>query len=152
AYYDLKSRNYGMALSFWSPIGSGPGLTGGTSVRRDSGRLALTADIGHAGGDKIGETSWLVSVDQDDRTAISASTRTALPAATLRTRAVRTGTQTGALAELSGSVVAAGGGLFFARPVDDAFAVVDVGAAGIPVSYQNRLVGVTGRNGKLLVP
>jgi len=150
AYMDIKSRNYGVALSFWSPIGST--LSGGTSVRRDAGKTTLTADIGHSGGSDVGEVSWLVRADQGGRSDFSASARAELPAATLRTRLVRAGPQTGASAELSGSLVAADGGLFLARPINDAFAVVDVGAAGIPVLYQNRVVGTTGKNGKLLVP
>jgi len=91
-------------------------------------------------------------VGQDDRTEIAASARTELPAATLRTRVAHAGVQTGASAELSGSIVAADGGVFLAQPVNDAFAVVDVGAAGIPVMYQNKVVGITGKTGKLLVP
>jgi outer membrane usher protein len=149
AYYDIKSRNYGVALSMWSPIGA---LSGGTSVRRDAGRTLLTANLGRNGGGDVGDTSWLLEVAKDDSTDFSASTSTELPAATLRARAARSGSQTGVQAELSGSVVAADGGVFLARPVSDAFAVVDVGAAGIPVMYENRLVGVTGNNGKLLVP
>jgi outer membrane usher protein len=149
AYYDIKSRNYGMALSIWSPIG---GLSGGTSVRRDGGKTLLTANIGQSGGEDIGDTSWLVEMAKDDSLDFSASARTELPAATLRARAARSGAQTGVQGELSGSIVAADAGVFLARPVTDAFAVVDVGAAGIPVMYQNRLVGTTGTNGKLLVP
>jgi outer membrane usher protein len=133
----------------WSPIGA---LLGGTSVRRDAGRTLLSANLGRNGGGDVGDTSWLLEVAKDDSTDFSASTSTELPAATLRARAARSGSQTGVQAELSGSVVAADGGVFLARPVSDAFAVVDVGAAGIPVMYENRLVGVTGNNGKLLVP
>lgn len=150
AYYDIHNHNYGLALSLWSPIGEA--LSGGTSVRRDAGRTRLTANAGHSGGGDVGDTSWLVEMAKDDSTDFSASARTEMPAATLRARVARSGPQTGALAELSGSVVAADGGLFLGRPVNDAFAVVDVGAAGIPVRFQNRLVGVTGKNGKLLVP
>lgn len=149
AYYDLNSRNYGVALSLWSPIGA---LSGGTSVRRDAGRTLLTANIGRSGGEDVGDTSWLVEMAKDDSMDFSASARTELPAATLRARAARSGSQTGIQGELSGSIVAADGGVFLARPVSDAFAVVDVGAAGIPVMYENRVVGLTGKNGKLLVP
>lgn len=53
---------------------------------------------------------------------------------------------------LDGAVVLAGGGLFLSRAVHDAFAVVDAGAPGVEVSAENRPMGRTGRNGKLLVP
>jgi len=51
-----------------------------------------------------------------------------------------------------GALVVAGGGLFLSRRVDDAFAVVDAGAPGVEVAFQNRPVGKTGPGGKLLVP
>lgn len=150
AYTNLNSRDYGMTVSFRMPIGRN--LSGGTSVHRDNHGTSITADIGHAGGKDIGDTSWVVELDRAKSTNISAAARTKLPAATLRTRLAHAGTQTGVAAELSGAVVVADGGLFFANPVDDAFAVVDVGAPNVPVLYRNHLVGNTGKNGKLLVP
>ena len=53
---------------------------------------------------------------------------------------------------IEGAVVAAGGGVFMSRRVDDAFVVVDAGAPDIEVSAENRPVGRTGRSGKILVP
>ena len=45
------------------------------------------------------------------------------------------------------------GSLFAANRVSDAFAVVSTdGEAGIPVRYENQLIGRTGSGGKLLVP
>ena len=150
AYTDLNRHNYGMSMSFHMPLGGG--ISGGASVHRDNQGMSLTADVGHTGGSNIGETSWLVQLDQSKQTNVSASARTKLPAATLRTRLAHYGNQTGASAELSGAVVAADGGVFFSSPIEDAFAVVDVGAANVPVLYRNNIVGITGKNGKLLVP
>lgn len=53
---------------------------------------------------------------------------------------------------LDGAVVVAGGGVFLSRRVDDAFAVVDVGAPDVEVMAENRSIGRTGRSGKILVP
>lgn len=53
---------------------------------------------------------------------------------------------------LDGAVVAAGGGVFLSRRINDSFAVVDAGAPGVEVRAENRPVGQTGRGGKLLVP
>jgi outer membrane usher protein len=45
------------------------------------------------------------------------------------------------------------GGLFAANRVTDAFALVSTnGEAGIPVRYENQVIGETDRNGQLLVP
>jgi outer membrane usher protein len=52
-----------------------------------------------------------------------------------------------------GGVVFAGGSLFFANRIDDSFAVVSTGdVPDVGVLYENRPVGQTGSNGKLLVP
>lgn len=53
---------------------------------------------------------------------------------------------------IDGAIVAAGGGVFASRRIDDAFAVVDVGAPDVLVSAENRPVGKTGGSGKILVP
>ncbi|WP_099239726.1 fimbria/pilus outer membrane usher protein [Pseudomonas sp. ICMP 460] len=56
-------------------------------------------------------------------------------------------------ADASGSLVWMGGNTFAANRINDAFVVVSTeGFAGIPVRYENQLVGHTDRNGHLLVP
>jgi len=55
-------------------------------------------------------------------------------------------------AEVDGSVAFLGGNVFFANRIDDAFAVVDVGAPNVGVQYQNRPIGETDSRGVLLVP
>ena len=42
--------------------------------------------------------------------------------------------------------------MFATNRIDDAFAVVDVGAADVDVQFQNRPVGKTNRAGFLIVP
>jgi len=56
-------------------------------------------------------------------------------------------------ADASGSLVWMGGDTFAANRINDAFVVVSTqGFAGIPVRYENQLVGETDRKGHLLVP
>lgn len=53
----------------------------------------------------------------------------------------------------SGSLVFMDGSLFAANRVSDAFAVVSTnGEPGIPVRYENQLIGTTNERGQLLVP
>jgi outer membrane usher protein len=53
----------------------------------------------------------------------------------------------------NGALVWTGGHLFAANRIDDSFAVVSTGGvAGVPVLYENRLVGETDSSGHLLVP
>jgi outer membrane usher protein len=45
-----------------------------------------------------------------------------------------------------------GGGIFLSNRINDSFAVVDAGAAGVDVLYENRPAGTTNAQGKLLIP
>lgn len=55
--------------------------------------------------------------------------------------------------EATGSVVLMDNSLFFARQINDAFIVVSTGNyPNIAVNYENRKVGVTDKNGHLLIP
>lgn len=55
--------------------------------------------------------------------------------------------------DASGSVVVMGDNAYLANKITDAFAVVDAsGYEGIPVSYENRLIGETDASGTVLVP
>lgn len=64
-------------------------------------------------------------------------------------------TQTGgavtASGQLDGALVAAGGGLFLANRIDDAFAVAKVGAPGVDVLFENRVVARSDARGNALV-
>ena len=54
---------------------------------------------------------------------------------------------------LSGGIAAIGGGVYFSRPLEDGFAVIDAhGAAHLRVFLNNQYVGSTNRRGALLVP
>ncbi len=64
----------------------------------------------------------------------------------------RAGSMRSASLGLSGSLVAMQGALLPARRVGAAFAVVATGLPGVPVLQENRPIGVTDRNGHLLVP
>ena len=54
--------------------------------------------------------------------------------------------------EIEGSIAAIGTSVVLGRRVDDAFAIVNVGRAGIPVQHQNRVVGTSDFLGNVLVP
>jgi outer membrane usher protein len=57
-----------------------------------------------------------------------------------------------AYGQLDGSIVAAGGDVFFGGRIDDAFGVVDAGAPGVDVLLENRPIGQTNRRGRILLP
>ena len=58
----------------------------------------------------------------------------------------------GGTAEIDGSVAALGDGVVAGNRIQDSFAVVDAGIAGVTVLQDNRPIGVTNPWGKLLVP
>jgi outer membrane usher protein len=61
--------------------------------------------------------------------------------------------QTSHWADLRGSLLVMDGEVFAARQINDAFVVVSTeGLAGVPVRYENQLVGYTNDEGRLLVP
>ncbi len=63
------------------------------------------------------------------------------------------GRSTSGRATASGALVVAGGSAFLANQVDDSFAVVRTGSVGgVPVMYENRPIGRTREDGRLLVP
>lgn len=51
----------------------------------------------------------------------------------------------------SGALVFMGGGLHAGRRINQSFAVVDTGLAGVPVRTENRVMGMTDRHGQILV-
>ncbi|WP_237143483.1 fimbria/pilus outer membrane usher protein [Phyllobacterium zundukense] len=55
-------------------------------------------------------------------------------------------------AQVDGAVAVAAGGVFATNRIDDAFAVVNVGAPDVEVSFENRPAGRTNGSGRLLVP
>ena len=150
AYTDLRSKNYGLTASLWMPLGGD--FSTGASVHNGPSGTSETADFSHADNNQVGSLGWLVRVNHDDETSWTASARSKLPMATVRARLAHAGGVTAGSAELAGAVVVADGGVFLTRPINDAFAIVDVGTPAIPVMFQNRALGVTGRDGKLVLP
>ncbi|WP_159995421.1 fimbria/pilus outer membrane usher protein [Roseomonas sp. 18066] len=64
----------------------------------------------------------------------------------------RLGGETALRGEARGAISTLGGGVYFSNPVQNAFAVVETGQAGIGVVQENRPVGTTDARGRLLVP
>lgn len=95
---------------------------------------------------------WRVQATRDTDTGLQASARRQFGYGTVEFGTRVSGAERSVGLRLEGSLVASGGGIFTTNRIDDAFAVVDVGAPGVDVLFENRSVGTTGRSGKLLVP
>ncbi|KIP86086.1 fimbriae usher protein [Stenotrophomonas maltophilia] len=105
---------------------------------------------GDGGGNGMG---WRVQARQGDRgTGGLAEAGWLTPTGRYSVGAVHEGDSTYGYANAGGALVWMGGHVFAAREVNDAFAVVSTGGiAGVPVRLENREIGVTDRNGLLLV-
>lgn len=71
--------------------------------------------------------------------------------ADLRGGVAQTGGLATATAEVSGAIASVDGEIFFTGRIEDAFALVDVGAPDVDVFLDNRRVAASDRNGKALV-
>lgn len=60
--------------------------------------------------------------------------------------------QLAAYGQAEGSLLVADGDVFATSRIDDAFAVIDVGAPNVMVFHENREVGRTRKSGKILIP
>jgi len=91
------------------------------------------------------------AVDEHGRGLGQASASWQLPTVRLEAGAAHAPGGTSLWAGAGGALIAMGGGVFRTAVVPNAFAVVATGVAGVPVRYENQMVGVTNRSGALLV-
>ena len=134
---------------FSMPLGGRYDWSGGIDTDKD-GAQGWTAVAKSSNGEP-GSAGWRVQYNEGQTRRLQASGNYSATKAQLYGYAEAGEHQVRAEASVDGAIVANGEGLFLGRRVREAFAVVDVGASGIDVYSQNRLVGQTGRSGKLLV-
>ncbi|GGA86548.1 fimbrial biogenesis outer membrane usher protein [Brucella endophytica] len=149
-FTDLEDDEYGVIASFSMPIGKD--MTLSTSALSNKDGVSGIATLSRPAREENGNLGWWVSRQQNDNSSTAASVDWRAPVARLGGTVSNQNGETAANAQVSGSVVAMGGGVFVADRIDDAFAVVDAGIPGVPVLFENRPAGKTGRNGKLLLP
>jgi outer membrane usher protein len=151
AFFDFGNhKSAGIWAGLSVPIG-GPAVASiGMSRTRDGS--GVVADLSQPLGAEPGSMGWRLS-------GIEGKPASQLAGASYRsgygwgevTAAHANGT-TGATAQIDGSIATMGSGIFFGNRIDDAFAVVETGHPGVPVSYENRPAGRTDNSGRLLVP
>ncbi len=150
-YMDFgKAGDFGAFIGLSMPLGKTMTASAGASLNNES--WTATAEASRPMGGKVGDYGWRVGHGEGDTryTAASGSYRTSkgvLDANIGHQNDSITGN-----AAFDGSAVLAGGGIFLGQRIHDAFAVVDAGAPGVSVEYENRFAGKTGANGKLLLP
>ncbi|WP_392714124.1 fimbria/pilus outer membrane usher protein [Rhizobium ruizarguesonis] len=149
AYADIsRPESYGVFAGLSWRLGDN--LTDSTSVSSDQDGYSGGADLLNSPPDGRG-LSWRLHDAEGKSVNRSVSAAYKGNLGKISTGIQQFGNSVEANAEIDGALVAAGGGVFLTDRVEDAFAVVDVGAPGVDVQFENRPVGRTNSNGKLLV-
>jgi len=144
-----NSKNSGIAVGLSVPLGGG--VTASSDGGRDETGAAIHAEVGKPVGREPGSFGWRLSDTEGPEKHRSASLGYRSNHGQVDVTADAYDGRYYGRGQVQGSVVAAGGDVFVANRIDDAFAVVDAGAADVPVLYENKPVATTGLTGKALV-
>ncbi|MDB5543126.1 MAG: sigma-fimbriae usher protein, partial [Hyphomicrobiales bacterium] len=145
------TRNIGITAGISFALSPGVNTTVGAIADRRYGG-ALTADIAknqepidNTGGWRVrggaGGQNTFGEADGSYRTSVGQ----------LQASAVQNKYNTTVTGQFDGSVAFVGGAPTFGNKITSGFAVVDAGAPGVPITQDNRVLGVTGPSGRYLV-
>ncbi len=149
-FASLRDDVYGVYAGISFALGERVNASVSSSLRQDGGGGFI--DIAQSAGQETGDYGWRVRGGYDDALEASASAVYNARAAKLEASIDAYDRDVRATGRMEGAIVVAGGGVHFSRPVHDAFAIVNVGASDVLVSLENRPIGVTRSDGRLLVP
>lgn len=152
-YGDFDDRsNYGVFAGLTVPLGGD--MTASANVSRTGNRTSFDTSVTKSARLEEGSMGWSVrdqeTVDGQGNRSASVNYRTAV--AYLQGSLEQSGDLGRVTGTVEGSIVAAGGGVFMANRVDDAFAVVKAGGPDVEVSLNNRRVATTNSGGRAFVP
>ena len=153
AFADLKHMDKpAFFAGITVPLGGDKGTASAGFNYDKGGKYRATASYSRPLKQKNGSVGWRARVSYGDLKSAQASLAWRTSKATLRATAMQLNDNTLGRVSADGALVVAGGGVFMSNRINDSFAVVDVGAPDVTVRYENRPIGKTGKDGKLLVP
>lgn len=126
-------------------------ISASVGVSRARGGYAGYAEAAKQGAHEPGAFGWSLRATEGQRREGEAIGRYSTGFAFFEASGLYADGQENATLLMEGGVTVLGG-IHASTRLDDAFAIVEVGAPGIAVSRENQAVGKTGRNGTLLVP
>jgi len=130
-------------------------VTGSSSLDYSQRHTTTRFSLGKSVTDQFGSTGWQLRAARGRREMLGMEVRHRTRYGTLDARAERFSQSGGhsinTRMQFEGALVWAGGGLFAANRIHNAFAIVNVGAADVPVKHENRLVGRSNARGQLLL-
>jgi outer membrane usher protein len=151
AFTDLTDRkNAGIFAGLSVPLGEQISASAGAT--HNAGRTNGYIDIAKTMQPEPGSYGWRVRDAEGANPYRNASATYRSSIAQVGGEIRQFGSTVGGTLQAQGAVAAIGGGVFLANRIDDAFAVVDAGLPGIEVLYENRPVGKTNSDGKILIP
>lgn len=147
-----KSSNYGIFAGITIPFGGD--TTASANVSRNGNRTSFDTSVTKAARLEEGSVGWSVRDQEvvDGTGGRSAAVNYRAAVAYMSGSIDQSGDQGRVTGTIEGSIVAAGGGVFLANRVDDAFAVVKAGGPNVDVSLNNRRVATTNSGGRAFVP
>ena len=154
-YKDFGDRDdYGIYVGFSVPLGRGISASG--AYERNDRSEQVSARAWRDPDGTPGSWGWTVSATEPISGDVpgfrSATVRYHTRFAMLEASLMQNRGELRGTAYMEGSVVAMGGGLFFAPRIDDSFAVVQGAGERTPVLSNTRLAARTDRSGRALVP
>ncbi len=151
AFKDLDKRdNFGVYAGL--SISFDNGIYGGANINQSGDSMNASSYLAKSNTHEIGNVGWRVRDTEGNLTnrsaAVDYTSRYGYVAGEVNQS---DGSVQGNL-QVEGAVAVAGGGVFATNRIDDAFAVVKVGAPNVTVKSQNRPIGNTNGSGKIIVP
>lgn len=151
AYQDL-ARRATRGLQATLSIAFGERIAANAGASRQGGAPGVSLGLARAP-DFSGGWGWAVQKGRSGALDVAqAQVQYLGSAGQLTATAFSAGSTRSSSLGLSGAVVAMDGALVAARHVGNGFALVSAGVANLPVLHENRVIGRTGADGRLLVP
>jgi outer membrane usher protein len=151
AYRDFGSdRTTGVLFGLSVPLG--PRVSVSTNIAGGEGSLSGGISANRSLDIEPGSYGFQLQDNEGASPIRSALASYRASVATVQVGAAQSNAALGGTLEVSGAVATMAHDVFFSDRITDAFAVIDAGAPGVAVSYENRPVGTTDSQGELLVP
>ena len=157
AFSDLSNRKnagvfFGLSMPLDAPLSSPAPTLVSTNATRSRAGSSIAVEAMKSMQLEPGSYGWWIrdsEIIQPDRSA-AASYRSSF--GQIDGRIQQVGKNGNGSLQAQGAIAAMGGGVFLSNRIDDAFAVVDAGASGVEVFYENRPTGKTDEQGLILIP
>jgi outer membrane usher protein len=131
------------------PLNGDISASGGTTSRR--GQLSAYAEASKQDAQAPGSFGWAVRGTEGDSEQVQGIARYGTNFANLEATGLYRDGAASATGLVEGAVTVAQGHVYASPPLTSSFAIVDAGVPGVTVMRENRVVGVTGEDGALLV-